>query len=140
MSNANKVYVVWYDDGEAWEDNFQDIEAVFTTREEAEEYLDAHYDRYETTTWDYKLNKMVPCYMWETHTNDVPYTCKEGRTECDGCPIYEDWLEAEHKDVPYDEDVPCDEYSEVCFNHKDVGDYMTWKIREFELGKPKYEQ
>lgn len=138
MADDNKVYVVWWNDGEAYEDNFQDIEAIFATREEAEKYLDANYDRHESTTWDYKLKRQIPCHRWETHVNDVPYTCKEGRTECDGCPLYEDWLENGEKDIPYDEDAPCREYEYVCANHKEPGDYNVWSIREFRLGVSQY--
>lgn len=35
-----KVYVVWYDNCEPWEDNFQDIEAIFETFQEAVDYIE----------------------------------------------------------------------------------------------------
>lgn len=36
---SDKIYVVWYDNGKSWEDNFSDISAAFSTREEAEKML-----------------------------------------------------------------------------------------------------
>lgn len=138
MSDNNKVYVVWWDNGEPWEDNYQDIEVIFATREEAEEYLDARYDRYETKTYDTKLKKLVSCYMWEHHVSDEPYTCKDGRTECEGCPKYEEWFEAEEMDISYEEDVPCDEYYDMDDKYADMYGNETWAIHEFELGKSKW--
>ena len=34
------VYVVWYDNGLEWDDNFQDIDRIFSNYDDAEKYLD----------------------------------------------------------------------------------------------------
>ena len=49
MSN---VYVVWYDNGESWEDNFRCIEKIFSTREAAEKYLDDMCVRAKDNFWE----------------------------------------------------------------------------------------
>lgn len=36
----DKVYVVWYDNGLEWDDNFQDIDRIFMSYDDAEKYLD----------------------------------------------------------------------------------------------------
>lgn len=130
---ANKVYVVWYDNGEAWEDNYQNIEAIFATREEAEAYLDAEYKRYESSFFDYKLKKFVPCHKWEIRENGKPLTCKKGRTGCQGCPKYEEWF-----NNPGAKEDPCDEYFHMPDYPMVVKDTQSWKIREYKLGKPNW--
>lgn len=35
-----KVYVVWYDNGEAYEDNYQDIEAICSSYEKAVKFIE----------------------------------------------------------------------------------------------------
>lgn len=34
------VYVVWFDNGLEWDDNFQDIDRIFSNYDDAEKYLD----------------------------------------------------------------------------------------------------
>lgn len=36
----DKVYVVWYDNGEYYDDNYQDIDRIFSSYDDAEKYLD----------------------------------------------------------------------------------------------------
>ena len=36
----DRVYVVWYDNGLEWDDNFQDIDRIFSNYDDAEKYLD----------------------------------------------------------------------------------------------------
>lgn len=36
----DRVYVVWYDNGLEWDDNFQDIDRIFLNYNDAEKYLD----------------------------------------------------------------------------------------------------
>lgn len=128
----DKVYIAWFDNGEAYEDNWQNVEAVFATRVEAEAYLDSRYDRHEKKRWDYKLQAPVVDYVWETHVNNPPYVCKDGYVSCGShCPKWEFWFE-ESDDQ---DDLPCEEYGKVYHNIKK--DYCTWTIREFELGEPK---
>lgn len=81
---ANKVYVVWYDNGEPWGDNFSDIEAIFATREDAEKYLNKYYVRDEISKSKWQHDKTIG-----------DYTCRCGFKKCDGednlCPVYEKW-------------------------------------------------
>lgn len=35
-----KVYVVWYDNGEDYDDNYQDIDKIFSSYDDAAKYLD----------------------------------------------------------------------------------------------------
>lgn len=63
-----KVYVVWYDNCEPWEDNFQDIEKIFATREAAEEWLDDCFDRKERLWYNGKENGMQT--YWEEKEED----------------------------------------------------------------------
>ena len=36
----DKVYVVWFNNGLEWDDNFQDIDRIFSNYDDAEKYLD----------------------------------------------------------------------------------------------------
>ena len=36
----DKVYVVWYDNGEDYDDNYQDIDRIFSSYDDAAKYLD----------------------------------------------------------------------------------------------------
>lgn len=36
----DKVYVVWFNNGLEWDDNFQDIDRIFLNYDDAEKYLD----------------------------------------------------------------------------------------------------
>jgi hypothetical protein len=36
----DKVYVVWYDNGEEYDDNYQDIDRIFSSYDDAAKYLD----------------------------------------------------------------------------------------------------
>ena len=38
-----KVYVIIYDNGESWEDNFREIEKIFLDKEKAFKYLNDNY-------------------------------------------------------------------------------------------------
>ncbi len=64
----NKVYVVWFDNCEEWEDNFQDIEKIFATREAAEEWLDDRFDRKERLWRNGKESGMQT--YWEEKEED----------------------------------------------------------------------
>lgn len=50
-----KVYVVWYDNGEAYEDNYQDIEAICSSYEKAVKFIEGR---------DYKLE---PRTEWQNY-------------------------------------------------------------------------
>lgn len=52
----DSVYLVWYDNGEDWDDRYTSVEKVFHTRESAEKYLeeDLDFERVDSkfgTTW-----------------------------------------------------------------------------------------
>lgn len=63
-----KVYVVWFDNCEAWEDNVQYIEKIFATREAAEEWLDDCFDRKERL-WRNGKDSGMQTY-WEEKEED----------------------------------------------------------------------
>lgn len=121
---SDKVYVVWYDNGESWGDNFSDIEAIFATCEDAEKYLNKYYVRNETSKVSWQRDKTIG-----------DYTCRCGFKKCDDednlCPVYEKW-----EDDGYLTDYPCEEYKRVMDNWPDPYDYAFWTIREIELGEP----
>lgn len=35
----NKIYIIWYDNGQDWEDHFKSIEKICSTKEKADEEL-----------------------------------------------------------------------------------------------------
>lgn len=88
-----KVYVVWYDNGEAYEDNYQDIEAICSSYEKAVKFIE---DR------GYKLE---PRPKWQSYdvwyNNDVTeeysettyFTIRE--FEVDKLPDYSDFKKEE---------------------------------------------
>lgn len=79
---SNVVYVAWYDNGEEWDDNCQDIGGVFSTYENAAQYIeDSGYARQVDSRGD---------VSWR----GIPYRCRAGKThsnECcgSGCPFYD---------------------------------------------------
>ncbi len=64
----DNVYVVWFDNCEAYEDNFQDIEKIFATREAAEKWLDNRFDRKERL-WHNGKESGMQAY-WEEKEED----------------------------------------------------------------------
>ena len=105
MSN---VYVVWFDNGESWEDNFRCIEKIFSTREAAEKYLDDGYVRTKDNLWE-------PEY----------YTCKiRGDNNCSLCDKYNAWIDSD-----YDVDAPCEEYDKLPDNYE----HPSWDIQVYEV-------
>lgn len=40
----DSVYLVWYDNGEDWDDRYTSVEKVFHTRKDAEKYLEEDLD------------------------------------------------------------------------------------------------
>ena len=88
-----KVYVVWYDNGEAYEDNYQDIEMICSSYEKAVKFIEGR---------DYKLE---PRTKWQNYdiwsNNDVTeeysettyFTIRE--FEVDKLPDYSDFEKEE---------------------------------------------
>lgn len=119
------VYVVWYDNGEQWEDNYQYIDGIFLTREAAEKYLDEEYQRYDTKQWDGKQNKFVDAVAWKKKPREKQ-PCSRGYSNCDECRKYLDWL-----DNDYEPEDFCDEYDDM--DDFDWYKYESWEIREWEV-------
>lgn len=82
-----KVYVVWYDNGEQYEDNFQCIHKIFSTYELAEEYLNIDYEKIEANSW----NK-------EPYWRETPYICSQGKSYGIDCQNCHKWHESESYD------------------------------------------
>lgn len=102
------IYIVWYDNGEAWEDHFRLIEKIFSTREAAEKYLDDRYARTKDNLWE-----------------PEHYTCKiRGDNNCSLCEKYNAWI-----DLDYDTDAPCEEYDKL----PDDYEHPSWDIEEYEV-------
>lgn len=103
------VYVIWYDNGEDWEDHYACPLYAFPTGEMAEEYLDknlevkteskAHGNGYSPYTWSHE------------HT-----TC-EKYDDCFDCPLYQSGIESESGHVE------CDTYHK---KEKDWWDNSFW--------------
>lgn len=83
------VYVVWYDNGEMWEDNCQDIEGIFSTQNKAESFLEEkgyqkHVGNRGNVFW--KL-PATPCRAGKVSACDCtnencPFYRPEGYDEC----------------------------------------------------------
>lgn len=102
----NNIYVIWFDNGEDWEDHYRCIEKIFSTREAAENYL---YDRYVMTQDN----------LWEPEH----YTCKiRGDNNCSLCDKYNAWVDSD-----YDADAPCEEYNKL----PDDYEHPSWDIEEY---------
>lgn len=88
-----KVYVVWYDNGEAYEDNYQDIEAICSSYEKAVKFIeDCDYKLEPRTKWqnyDIWSNNPGPEDYYET----TYFTIRE--FEVDKLPDYSDFKKEE---------------------------------------------
>lgn len=110
------VYLVWYDNGESYEDNYQYPVEIFYDKESATKWLDERYCKVRDNQW-----------MIERHTCNIT-----GAITCNGCPKYKEWFEGldyGDDDEPYDEE-PCEEYQYM------IGDYEeteSWRIEEMNM-------
>ena len=105
-----KVYLVWCDNGEAYEEHFEDVEAVFSSMAGAEKYLDEGYDREPYKMYDRNLRSFIDSTRWVAKKD---YACCEGYNKCDvNCPRYKAWIDDdEDYDEDYDEETyTCDDY------------------------------
>lgn len=120
-----KVYVVWWNNGEEWEDNWQFIDKIFLTREAAEKYLgDIGFIKEEHKAWktyDWENHKVLDTYI----RDKKEYVCKEGYTECDNCQKYLEWI-----DNDYEPEDFCDEYDNMPDGYPD---YTSYEIQEWEV-------
>lgn len=111
FDNVGKVYLVWYDNGEAYEDSFSCVEAVFNSLDAAEKYLDDRHKR----DW-------LRGYKGERQTwSDPKFICSMNNMDCDDCP---------KSGLETDDYIDCDEYEERMDSEWD-NDY--WYIEEHEL-------
>lgn len=118
----DKVYVVWYDNGEPYEDNYSDIKCIFSSYDAAAKYLDSQgYERYDIKLWN-NSGKYVDSVAWR---HDMNYICKEGYDRCENCRKYMDWVYSD-----YEDDEPCDEYCYM-FDPYDSNANESWTIREW---------
>lgn len=120
-----KVYVVWWNNGEEWEDNWQFIDKIFLTRESAEKYLDdIGFIKEEHKAWktyDWKNHKVLDTYI----RDKKEYVCKDGCSECNECPKYLEWI-----DNDYEPEDFCDEYDNMPDGYPD---YTSYEIQEWEV-------
>lgn len=106
FKSVKKVYAIEYDNGEAWEDAYHDIDLIFDNRDEVVRYLIDRglfgntYDVRESTVW--KAPK---------------YVCSMGNIDCEGCP-------------KCNGDDFCDEWDDRMDSEWDNSFYM---IREYDV-------
>lgn len=98
------VYVVWYDNGEEWEDHFETVDGIFTSREKAIKSLEKKgYVRHETK-WGRE--------EWRLE----PPKCRAGVSDYDACrgcecPLFKDCGNGECDDVM----KLCDDSRSYCY-------------------------
>lgn len=74
----DKVYVVWYDNGEEYDDNYQDIDRIFSSYDDAEKYLDdCGYIRSVETGYNGEYMEWHVPYDDEYPYNDSCYFIRE---------------------------------------------------------------
>lgn len=110
-----KVYLVWYDNGEAYEDHYYDVESVFSSMAGAEKYLDEKYAREAYRMYDGNLHGFVDSTKWVAKKD---YVCCEGYNECNSsCPRYNEWV---NSDDDYEEETyPCEDYHRMPDSYDD---------------------
>lgn len=115
FESIGKVYLVEYDNGESYEDNYNNIEHVFKTRDDAEKYLDSEYERRPTKRWT--ANGFVDDVEWSY----PKFVCSMNNMDCEDCPKCKDYEDG------WDD---CDEYYER-MNSQYENPY--WSILEYDL-------
>lgn len=141
MINSNKVYMVWYDNGEPWEDGYSCCEKIFSTLEAAEKFLDETENVVKVE--DVVGGKHTGKFMW-VHPDREEFTCSKGFTDCNDCKLYNDWFssdinpeeyndECDDEEYDYDEDVPCEEYYFVHGKLDEMYPYESWSIQEWTV-------
>lgn len=88
-----KVYVVWYDNGEAYEDNYQDIEMICSSYEKAVKFIeDCDYKLEPRPKWQ-NYDIWSNTYDTEYYTETTYFTIRE--FEIDKVPDYSDFEKEE---------------------------------------------
>lgn len=120
-----KAYVVWYDNGEQWEDNYQCIKCIFSSQEKAEEHLKKlGLEKFETKA--FKRNEgLVPCYKWKEP--GPKHQCEK---------VIKEFNEngESHFNTCFDCDK--DDYCELEREYEDwyyTRRYATWEIQEWDM-------
>lgn len=85
FDSVSKVYLVEYDNGEPYEENFHYIKGVFKTQEAAEKYLDSKYERKHTKYWH--VNSAVDDIVW----GYPKFICSMNNIDCEDCPKCKDY-------------------------------------------------
>lgn len=120
-----KAYLVWNDNGEAYDDSYRYVDSVFSSYEGAARYLDGMgLKRRENRFYDRGQKKIVDSTEW------IPackHTCELGLTACKGmqCKKYADWVNSDDDD----DTPPCEDYEWLFEND----DQSYWFIEEYEL-------
>lgn len=105
----SKVYLVYCDNGEPYEDGFCYVNCIFTTREHAVEYIEKELGCIKRDGWRRE--------EWE----EPKYVCSMNNIDCEDCPNYN--LDE------YEENF-CEEYNERLDSEYD---YTFYYIEEGEL-------
>lgn len=108
-----KVYLVWCDNGEMYEDSFSYVETVFNSKSAAEKYLDDRHERGELV--GYKGERQT----W----SDPKFVCSMNNMNCEDCP-------RGGLDNGYCCALECDEYEERMDSE---WDNSFWYIEEMDL-------
>lgn len=73
-----KVYVVWYDNGKDYDDNYQDIDTIFSSYDDAAKYLDdCGYVRQAESGYDGEYMEWYPPYDEENPYYNPCYIIRE---------------------------------------------------------------
>jgi len=75
FDTTGKVFVVWYDNGEEYEDHDEWVDTVFSTYQAAEKYLDGIYG-YERKTVEYLNDKHIE---WHVKSPSCPMDDSGGK-------------------------------------------------------------
>lgn len=88
-----KVYAVWYDNGEAYEDNYQDIEAICSSYEKAVKFIEGCGYKLEPRPKWQNYDIWSNTYDTECYTETTYFTIRE--FEIDKVPDYSDFEKEE---------------------------------------------
>ncbi len=118
-----KAYVVWYNSGEPYEDNFQCIERIFSTREKAEAYL-ADLEKFDGRT--FKSN--------EGFVSHVRWRQPEPKHKCEKVIEAFDENGESHFNTCFDCDkADCCKLEEEYEDWYYTGQFETWEIQEWDM-------
>ena len=116
-----KVYEVHYDNGQAWEDNWQSTDAICATYEGAVKYIEergavAEKDWQGKPVWKYP-----------------EYVCSKNNIDCNDCEKYYDSDKYDGTKWIVDDDYETDECPELWEREINSTDYSSYTIIEHEV-------